>query len=173
MSKRFGYTNSIFSSHKNSRRGGATTLISSNVNVENIEEDEDQEGRYATAKGKCHSSSCVCTSRGGHTFDKITTKCDGNSWCGLEYDFNNIEDTTSFKQNREIINHSYKRDGALQRDAHPPKHGGGSKMGTADISDHNAIYLTMHQNKQTNIMENGVFNKKKRNPGLQREQTIT
>lgn len=111
---------------------------------------------------ECHSSSCVCTSRGGHTFDKITTKCDGNSWCGLEYDFNNIEDTTSFKQNREIINHSYKRDGALQRDAHPPKHGGGSKMGTADISDHNAIYLTMHQNKQTNIMENGVFNKKKK-----------
>lgn len=52
MSKRFGYTNSIFSSHKNSRRGGATTLISSNANVERIEEDEDQEGRYATAKGK-------------------------------------------------------------------------------------------------------------------------
>lgn len=63
----------------------------------------------------------------------------------------------------------------VRRDAHPPKHGGGSKMGTADISDHNAIYLSIHQNKQTNIMENGVFNKKKKkkNPGLQREQTIT
>lgn len=117
MSKRFGYTNSIFSSHKNSRRGGATTLISSTVNVERIEEDEDQEGRYATAKGKSVTVARVYAPPEGDTHltrlpPSVTEIPD--VWRGLEYDFNNIEDTTSFKQNREIINHSYKRDGALR-----------------------------------------------------------
>ena len=44
--KKFGYSQTFFSSYKNSRRRGVAILISNSVNFELIKEIGDKEGRY-------------------------------------------------------------------------------------------------------------------------------
>lgn len=50
--KKLGYTNSFFSSCRNSRRRGVLTLISNAINFEVLEEDCDKDGRYVVVKGR-------------------------------------------------------------------------------------------------------------------------
>ncbi len=50
--KKFGYTNSFFSSCENSQKRGVATLISNNLNFELIMEKSDKQGRYIIIKGR-------------------------------------------------------------------------------------------------------------------------
>lgn len=50
-----GYTRAYFSSYKNGRRRGVTTLISQKVPFEFISEESDKEGRYIVVSGKINN----------------------------------------------------------------------------------------------------------------------
>lgn len=50
--KKFGYSNSFFSSCENSRKRGVVTLISNSLNFELIMEKGDTQGRYVIVKGR-------------------------------------------------------------------------------------------------------------------------
>ena len=53
--KKFGYTNTYYSSCKNSRKRGVAIMIANSLNFDLIKEKRDDEGRYIIIKGRMDS----------------------------------------------------------------------------------------------------------------------
>lgn len=186
--RKFGYLNSFFSSCKNNRRRGVTTLISNSVNFELIKEKGDKEGRYIIVIGKIDNvmvtfANIYVPPESDRTFlrslfDIVLSEAEGILVCAGDWNtvLNYSLDSTSTKSHnsirskalRSIIEnadmfdvwrnlHVRERDFTHYSAAHRVH----SRLdyflmnnidrhrvmectiGTADISDHNAVYLTV------------------------------
>ena len=207
--RKYGYSNSFFSSCKNSRRRGVAIMFSNSVSLEVIKERRDNDGRYVIIKGKIDNVLVTVVNVYAppesnrmffkQLFDIIVTESEGTLICCG--DFNTILnyelDTTSknkqkshkskdlntlikelgmfdvwrnmHAQNKEYTHYSstYKVHSRLDlflmnvTDRHRV---GECSIGTADISDHNIVYLNLHLNNRPRNtvwrLNTGILNNK-------------
>ena len=187
--KKLGFTNSFYSSCKNSRRRGVITLISNNISFEVITVETDKNGRYVIVKGRCNKVVFTLVNVYippesdlkflSHLFDKILSMSEGILVCAGDWNtvLNHSLDTTSNRLHKLNISKNMRnliKDNGLfevWRDFNPDvkdfthyssTHKVHSRIdyflmnitdryrvcdcsiGTADISDHNTIYLTIN-----------------------------
>lgn len=207
--KRFGYSNSYFSSCRNSRKRGVATLISNSLNFSLINEKRDKEGRYIIIKGKIDNVLVTLVNVYAPPesdrkffkllFDIITSESEGILICAGDWNIiqNYYLDTTSMNRHKsqksKNINILIKESGLFDvwRNMHAQDkefthysatHQVHSRLdfflmnitdryrvkecsiGTADISDHNVIYLNIHLNNRPKNtlwkLNTGILNNK-------------
>lgn len=191
--KKFGYSNTYFSTCRNSRKRGVATLISNSVNFELIRERCDKEGRYIIVVGRIDN--ILVTFANIYippesdkkllkfVFDVINSESEGILICGGDWNtvLNRHMDTTSTNKKKhhrsKDLNLLIRESGLLDiwRTLHPldkdfthysASHQVHSRIdllfinlsdryrvrdcsiGTADISDHNAIHMTINLNNK-------------------------
>ena len=206
--KKFGYTNSFFSSCKNSRRRGVATLLSNSLNFDLIKERRDNDGRYIIIKGRMDN--VLVTFVNVYVppesdrqflkilFDIIIHESEGILICGGDWNtvLNYYQDTTSKNKQKsrrsKDLNILIRESGLFDvwRNIHAQENEythysatyqvharldlflmntidrhrvNECSIGTADISDHNIIYLNIHLNNRARNtlwrLNTGILNK--------------
>lgn len=191
--KKFGYSQSFYSSCKNSRKRGVVIMVPNSLNFNSIKEEGDKEGRYILVKGRLDNIlvtfACIYVPPESdkkffaQLFDKIVTFSEGILVCAGDWNtvLNYSIDTTSKKQYKlhltKQLNILIKETGMFDvwRNLHPSEkdythfsatHQIHSRIdfflmntvdryrvkdcstGTSDVSDHNAVDLTIHLNNR-------------------------
>ena len=149
--KKFGYRNTFYSTCRQSRKRGVAILIQNSVNFECLKETGDKEGRYIIVKGKLENEMVTLINVYAPPesdklffktlFTDIASESEGMVMCAG--DFNVILDThySSTHNTHSRIDYIFMN----SWDLHKVKE---CKIGVADISDPNAVHLTVHLNNR-------------------------